>query len=52
MSVQPRVRWFGEKERDKIVEEAVEVLERIGVFVRMTKRSSSSMVPVAKSTGA
>ena len=33
MSVQPRVRWFSEKEREKIVEEAVEVLERVGVFV-------------------
>ena len=33
MSVQPRVQWFRREERDKIVEEAVEVLERIGVFV-------------------
>ena len=33
MSVQPRIRWFGQEERDKIVEEAIDILERIGVFV-------------------
>jgi trimethylamine--corrinoid protein Co-methyltransferase len=33
MSVQPRVTWFTTETRKKIVEEAVDVLERIGVFV-------------------
>ena len=33
MSVQPRVRWFGTEEREKIIEEAVDVLARVGVFV-------------------
>lgn len=33
MSVQPRVRWFRTEEREKIVEEAVDVLARVGVFV-------------------
>jgi trimethylamine--corrinoid protein Co-methyltransferase len=33
MSVIPRVAWFDEKTRGKIVSEAVDILERIGVFV-------------------
>lgn len=33
MSVQPRIRWFRKEDRDKIVEEAIDILERIGVFV-------------------
>jgi len=33
MSVQPRVSWFTKETRNKIVEEAVDILERIGVFV-------------------
>ena len=33
MSVIPRVTWFDEKTRARIVAEAIEILERIGVFV-------------------
>ena len=33
MSLMPRVRWFEEDDRKKIVDEAKEILEEIGVFV-------------------
>ena len=33
MAVQPRVSWFDEVTRAKIAEEAVTVLEKVGVFV-------------------
>lgn len=33
MNVKPRVAWFSEEAKEKIVEEAVGILERIGVFV-------------------
>ncbi len=33
MSVRPRVGWFGEAERRRIVEEAVTILEKVGIFV-------------------
>lgn len=33
MSVQPRVRWFREETRARIFTEALEILEKIGVFV-------------------
>ncbi|MBN2070819.1 MAG: trimethylamine methyltransferase family protein [Candidatus Krumholzibacteriota bacterium] len=33
MSLMPRVRWFEKEDRQKIVDEAKEILEEIGVFV-------------------
>jgi trimethylamine--corrinoid protein Co-methyltransferase len=37
MSIIPRVTWFGEKDRKRIVAEAIDILERIGVFVENTE---------------
>lgn len=33
MAVQPRIRWFTEKSRVRIVDEAIAILERVGVLV-------------------
>jgi trimethylamine--corrinoid protein Co-methyltransferase len=33
MAIQPRVRWFREETRARIFSEALEILERVGVFV-------------------
>lgn len=33
MAVQPRIRWFEEETREKIFDEAVTILEKVGVYV-------------------
>ena len=39
MSVIPKVTWFDEKTRARIVAEAIEILEKIGVFVENDEAS-------------
>ncbi len=33
MSIVPRIAWFTEKDRKKIVSEAIDILEKVGIFV-------------------